>query len=160
MTPKQWNYDVDKMKSRLKSVYERYFWPTISHPEGDLVHFGDCESHRSMEVYKYAPCTCGLLHDLQNLHGILADMIFPQRMKDWSKQEAMVPGSFYYNPLTQEELEEQRKILAEIFPTSRAISPAPEEILECEKRDWALIEEVFGLPFCLRKELEWNKVPE
>ena len=39
-------------------IRARYFRTVIAHPEGAVVHHGDCN------VWCHKICTCGLLHDL------------------------------------------------------------------------------------------------
>lgn len=154
---KPWDYNIHKMRSRLEQIRDRYFRAVIAHPEGHLVHFGDCETHRAMEMYKYAPCTCGLLHDLRYIDHSLAMKIFPNMEKDESKQEAMVPGHRYWTgPPSEEERAEMKAILDKTFPPENRIGPTMEEYEELEKRDWSLIEEVFGKPFRERREVQWS----
>lgn len=43
-------------------IYLRYYRPVKAHPDGAIVHHGDCE------YYRVKICTCGLLHDLR-VHG-------------------------------------------------------------------------------------------
>jgi hypothetical protein len=138
------------MRTRLEAIRDRYYRPNTKHPEGDLVHHGDCETHRSMEVYRYAPCTCGLLHDLKIL-GDMALRLYPQMYEDEARQDAMIPGHRYWQgPVTEEELKKCDEFIKQHF--GEPVSPSPEEWDQICKRDWTLIEEVFGKSFRDRKE--------
>jgi hypothetical protein len=155
---KPWDYNIHKMRSRLEQLRDRYFRPVIAHPEGHLVHMGDCETHRAMEVYKYAPCTCGLLHDLRYIDHTLAKKILPSMDEDESRQDAMIPGHRYWlGPYSDEEKAKMRAMFEQHFPAKNVIAPTPQEYEELEKRDWSLIEEVFGKPFRERMEVQWNQ---
>ena len=101
---KLWDYNVGKMRSRLEALRDRYFRSVDACPEGHLGHHGDCETHRAMDVYKYAPCTCGLLHDLKIISYDMAVKLFPKMEEDQAKQDAMIPGHRYWRgPMTEDE---------------------------------------------------------
>jgi hypothetical protein len=161
-TPKTpWAYNVDKMRARLIAIRERYYRPVIAYPEGPLNHHGDCETHRAMDVYKYAPCTCGLLHDLKVISHDMAVKIFPPMEDDMAKQDAMIPGHRYWRgPATEEEKLKCEEFMQKHFGKYKAVGPSPEEWEEITARDWSLIEEVFGQPFRQRMEAEWKSKDE
>lgn len=139
----------DLVKMRLEAIRDRYFRGTIAFPEGDLCHHGDCNTHRAMEIYKYAPCSCGLLHDLKIIDDGIVDKIFPRWKADSAKHDAMVPGHRYWTgPLSDEEVKNNEKFLERFFGTP--VSYPPEELESMMKEEWELIEEVFGKVFCNR----------
>jgi hypothetical protein len=49
------------MENRETLLLQRYFRKTIAHPEGSVVHHGDCD------FYSIRVCTCGLHHDLMTM---------------------------------------------------------------------------------------------
>lgn len=49
------------MENRETLLLQRYFRKTIAHPEGSVVHHGDCD------FWSIKICTCGLHHDLMVL---------------------------------------------------------------------------------------------
>ncbi len=142
-----WDYNIGRMRTMLTMIRDRYFRPVTAHPEGHLGHHGYCETHRAMEIYKYAPCTCGLLHDLKVVDYNVAIKIFPAIDEDNAKQDAMIPGHLYWNPIkTDNEFTER------FF--GKLVSPTEAEAAEMDRRDWELIEEVFGEFFCQRMQLK------
>jgi hypothetical protein len=50
-------------------ITDRYFRPTIAHPEGSVCHYGDCH------FFGGDVCTCGLLQDLAWKED--PDLLFP-----------------------------------------------------------------------------------
>lgn len=64
-----------EIPERIKA---RYFRPVIAHPEGAVVHHGDCN------VYTQKICTCGLLHDL--LPVMSAGEIYPKFDEEYNAQ--------------------------------------------------------------------------
>ena len=74
----------------LLSVKARYFRPVIARKEGLLVHHGDCHVYLPIPVYEYAPCTCGLNHDLRSLSSCcpsLVEKLNPKYWDEYKKQE-------------------------------------------------------------------------
>lgn len=49
------------MENRETLLLQRYFRKTQAHPEGAVVHHGDCD------FFSIKVCTCGLHHDLMVL---------------------------------------------------------------------------------------------
>lgn len=147
--------NTDKVIRTLTRIKERYFRKTIAQPGGDLVHHGHCSTHRSMEVYKYAPCTCGLLHDMLVLDNSLAVKLLPSLHEDEARQEAMPPGSRYWTgPPSEEEIKESMSFLEKIF--GKPVKLTKEEIREIDDRDWSLIEQVFGVEFRDRRKQQYR----
>lgn len=146
---------LNSIRFQLVGLRDRYFRPVIKHPEGSLNHHADCETFRAMEIYKYAPCTCGLLHDLKTLPGSIVSKIYPNRNEDYSRQEAMVPGSFYW--MSPEEKtrhqQEAKKFIKEHFGEPQRLPPSEWE--QQTEADWTIIRDVFGKAFRQRKEAEW-----
>ena len=68
--------------SKIEKIKERYFRKVIAHPEGAIVHHGDCMIYGLKGV-----CTRGLLHDLAPLSN--PEAVYPQYWSDidieWSK---------------------------------------------------------------------------
>lgn len=56
-----------------------------------IKHHGDCEIYRSVEVYGYAFCDCGLLHDLSPLDYNEIKEIYPDYNKDIQLQYSNFP---------------------------------------------------------------------
>lgn len=150
-------YHLQQARVRLEAIRDRYFRPVIAFPEGNLCHHGDCETHRAMEIYKYAPCTCGLLHDLKIIDGSIVKKIYPRHIEDYGRQEAMVPGSFYW--LSVEDKAKARKgteeTMRQLFGELKPLTP--DEWQQVTERDWNLIEEVFGAAFRARAEAAWTE---
>jgi hypothetical protein len=150
-----WDYDVERERNKLKDVRDRYFRSVIKFPTGHLTHFGDCEIHRSMEVYGYAFCSCGLLHDLRWIDSGLADKLYPKQYEELGRQN-IGPK------LTPEEIAANMQVIEAAFVEAgaKSIQATDEEWAACCKRDWNLIEEVFGREFRERTEEEWIKKEE
>lgn len=123
--------------SQLQAIKGRYFRPVISRFEGLVIHHGDCETYRATDVYGYAPCTCGLLHDLRPLGEGIAEKLNPNYYKDYRKQE--YPNCEY---MTEEEMKATIKI--EIALGQKFNPMTDEEKQLQDEEDWKLIEEVFG----------------
>ena len=62
----------------IVAIRARYFRVVIAHPEGAVVHHGDCNFFDHCHV-----CTCGLLHDLNYLGAEIAAAIYPTFWKEW-----------------------------------------------------------------------------
>ena len=144
-------------QKQLETIRDRYFRPVIAHPDGHLNHHGDCETHRAMDVYNYAPCTCGLLHDLKPLPGHLVQKLFPAFHEHLARQDAMVPGSFYWLPddeKTVKQREVERLLVGHFGEAAVRRQPEPPDITG---EDWSIIEKVFGKPFRDRMEAAWTQ---
>lgn len=130
--------------TQLRAIKNRYFRPVIAYPDGYLTHHGDCEIHRAKEMYVFAPCTCGLLHDLRWLEWTLAEKIYPkfgdELMKSdmtWEQElEAKARG-----PIPEEEM---RKFFEAAGFKFNDEPPDFEQIKREENEQWEVITHVFG----------------
>lgn len=69
------------MSKAIDRIKDRYFRQVIAHPDGAVVHHGDCE------IYCCGICTCGLLHDLQIVYETeLMKELYPKFWEDRNKQ--------------------------------------------------------------------------
>lgn len=59
------------MENRETLLLQRYFRKTIAHPEGAVVHHGDCD------FFSIKICGCGLHHDLKALDAVLQAQHYP-----------------------------------------------------------------------------------
>ncbi|MHA1590943.1 MAG: hypothetical protein ACTSUP_00400 [Candidatus Heimdallarchaeaceae archaeon] len=57
----------------VNRIEKRYFRKTVEHPEGAVVHHGDCLIYSEKNV-----CTCGLHHDLLPLSKELINEVYPE----------------------------------------------------------------------------------
>jgi hypothetical protein len=150
-----WDYDEVKVAKTLNRIKDRYFRPVIAYPNGHLTHHGNCEIHRAMDIYRYAFCSCGFLHDLDFIPESLALKLWPTFYNEIAKQDAAVPGSNYWEPLPKEKFQENVDFITKHF--GPAISPTEEQIAIILKKDWQLIEDVFGQEFCNRLKEPGNE---
>lgn len=120
----------------LQAIKDRYFRPVIANSKGMITHHGHCSLYRAIEVYKFAFCSCGLLHDLSWLGGSLAEKIYPNYVKDCKRQDN--PNGL--EP-TQEEMNELQNMLEKTF---KFMPMTEEERIEQDKEEWELIADVFG----------------
>jgi len=51
---------------------QRYFRKVIAHPDGAILHHGDCL------IFTYKICSCGLLHDLSALETEEIKELYPK----------------------------------------------------------------------------------
>lgn len=65
-------------KERIEVRYKR---EVIAHPEGAVVHHGDCY------IYRIGICNCGLIHDLLPIGPEKAKEIYYKFEEDFTKQE-------------------------------------------------------------------------
>ena len=56
-----------------RKIGERYFRRVIAHPQGAIVHHGDCFIYSETHL-----CTCGLHHDLIILPDNIIEEIYPE----------------------------------------------------------------------------------
>jgi hypothetical protein len=150
-----WDYDEDKIIIRLEKLKERYFRPVIAYPNGHLTHHGNCETHRAMDIYRYAPCTCGFLHDLDWLPESLTNKLWPDFYNDLHKQDAAIPGHTYWQENSEEKAKENVDLILKHFGPS--ISPTEEQWAEVTRKDWIIIKQVFGQEFCDRLKESKNE---
>lgn len=66
---------------KFVGIAKRYFRPVIAHPEGAVVHHGDCN------IFELGICTCGLLHDLQFYAGCGVEEMYPEYGAEVHRQE-------------------------------------------------------------------------
>lgn len=150
-----------KYRQQLENIRDRYFRKVIKGLS--LCHHGDCETHRAIEFYKYAPCTCGLLHDMKVLPSSIVDKIYSQdkEHEELARQEAMVPGSFYW--MSEEEKiatrQEMDNLLKEIFAGCGKIK-TPKSDPEEDEREWQMLTEIFGSDWVNIRKEEWLKMQE
>lgn len=105
-----------KHKERLvQRVKDRYFRKVIAHPEGAVVHFGDCW------WYCCQICNCGLHADLIWINDHTAEELYP---KFWDEMAV--------SHMRRDQLQE--------LPIPVPREPTPEEKAEMDK----VFEEVFG----------------
>jgi len=57
-------------------INQRYFRKTQAHPDGAVVHHGDCD------FFSIWICTCGLLHDLMPMTPEIVDRLYPSFDKE------------------------------------------------------------------------------
>ncbi len=118
----------------LLTIYQRYY-------RGGLVrHSWECMIYRSLEVYSFCFCDCGLLHDLNKVHH-LAEVLYPKVSADQWLQDHQEPYK-PENPAMQEGWDEADKILCEAFG-----APSVPELGELKynyEQDKKAIEEMFG----------------
>lgn len=123
--------------SQLQAIKDRYFRPVIARFEGLVTHHVDCDTYRSIDIYGYAPCTCGLLHDLRPLGGI-AEKLNPNYYKEYNRQE--FPNC---EEMAQEEMDKATNKLE--ISLGQKFNPMTDEEKQLQdEEDWKLIEEVFG----------------
>lgn len=71
---------MDNAETRL---LQRYFRKTKAHPEGSVVHFGDCE------FFSIRHCSCGLLVDLMPLSPEMIEQNYPLYCEELAEHEAV-----------------------------------------------------------------------
>jgi len=156
----------------LYRIKERYFRPVIAHPNGLLCHAADCAVHRPIEIYRYAPCTCGLNYDLHWLGHGLAEKLNPNFGNEYRLQEV---GVSYTGKVPQEEVDKLfEAFLEKTKPTETITAKAinetlagissplriPEEI-DDDEIDWLHIAVVFSEEYCelLKSNIHNQKCP-
>jgi len=102
--------EKERTIKHLQLLKDRYFRPVIARREGVLNHFAPCAVFRAVEVYGYAPCTCGFNYDLRELPGRMAEKINPKIHEEYRNQEC--PNE----PLpTKEGIAERKRFLEKAF---------------------------------------------
>lgn len=96
------------MNQKLQQIKNRYFRKTIKRPEGMITHHGDCKIYQSKETYGMAPCTCGLLHDLECLDWEVAELIYPD-FGDELRESNMIWDE-ERTPMSKEDIEKLREV--------------------------------------------------
>jgi len=134
--------DYEKYRMSLVAIRNRYFRPVIADQGGMVTHHGDCQIYRAQEVYGFASCTCGLIHDLRWLPEELSERVFPEflnhRIKSdilWKKNE---DDDWYHepkkNPVTEESMQQ---VLANLGTGKMSVEINVNAV-------WTLIGDVFG----------------
>ena len=139
MTITDFMYDYDKAKKALQELKRCYFRPVIAYPDGHLTHDADCNCHRPVDMYDYAPCTCGLNHQLKWLDCSLAVKLNPNY---WNESRLQEVGR-YFDVEGWQSIRDNKHFLEEALKDNiKTTTPSEDELLE--DRDWRLIAEVFG----------------
>lgn len=125
---------------QLKLIRDRYFRPVIKNKDGLLVHHGDCNIYRSKKIYGFAPCTCGLLHDLKFFTEEFIEIIYPQYWDERVKSDMTYEDEKNHKPLNQDAVD----AFFSIFGMYRVIE---ERNFEDSKRYWKIIQKVFPPTF-------------
>lgn len=66
----------------IPPTIRRYFRKVMAHPNGAVVHDGDCH------IFSSHVCTCGLLHALLPLEN--NEEIYPKFYEEWGQQESIL----------------------------------------------------------------------
>ncbi len=102
-------------EEQIQRIKDRYFRKVIAHPEGAIVHYGDCH------IYGNYVCHCGLHADLQWIDYEEAIKLYPKY-----EEECL---------LSEIRLDQIRELPKPVY-----VPPTPEEIAACDK----MLEEMFG----------------
>jgi hypothetical protein len=125
---------------KLTEIRNRYFRSVIKRKDGLITHHGDCDIHNAKEIYGFATCTCGLLHDLQWINYRLAEKIYPNFGTELAKSEMTWEEEKNWKPISEEDSEKFFKDNG--FVINNFID---EEALKKEdEAQWEIIKEVFG----------------
>jgi len=71
------SFKDEKVRVAILRINNRYFRKVMAHPDGAIVHFGDCKFYSTSGV-----CTCGLIHDLMYLGRDIAKSIYEKYDED------------------------------------------------------------------------------
>lgn len=99
-------------------------------------------------MYGTAPCSCGLLHDLNFLDSSLSIKLYPEQFDDLLKEDGIDP---------EENKEERKKILNESLSVIKEIFGDWAEDNLNDSSDWDLITEVFGPSFCKTLKIKYKR---
>lgn len=77
--------DLVEIPSKL---FLRYHRRVQAHPDGEILHHGDCE------IFRVKICTCGLLHDLK-ASPEEASKLFPAFAEQEAEQDKVVEKLFH-----------------------------------------------------------------
>lgn len=153
-------------KLALQKLKERYFRPVEKYPNGHFNHHGDCNIFQAIEVYGFAPCSCGLIHDLRWFPEELSTKVYPKFRKDRVRSESVWhdydEATHQYvppKPIPQEEVDKLMAVLK--AQGMLVVDPATYQkenwqIQQQEAEDWAVIEEVFGKEYADRCKNEFT----
>ena len=137
---------------QLNALRDRYGY------KENLGHHGDCEIYRARDVYGFACCTCGFIHDIGIFPYELIDILYPKYGEDhfgnddiWDRNPDP-QGVPYLEPKrhTREEMEEMwNKLVADLVKNGKMSvcepEPLPEEVVkQRHEENLALLREVFG----------------
>lgn len=143
------------MGSGIESLFQvrgRYFRPVASHPDGALVHHGDCDIHQCLTMYNYSPCDCGLLYHLQRIGTGYREKIYPHY---WPERRRHDVGRYMRDQCETP--------VEDIFPGAKIF-----EVPDNSEEEWTDIEKVFGTNYthelktykldskCYRCDSEWS----
>ncbi len=144
---------------RLTRLRDRYFRPTIAHPEGDLVHFAFCDIHRAIDdLHTNVPCSCGLLMDLPIEGGIFAHVLYFKYGEDLDRAHAR-PGSRYHMTPEQRAIadaEHKEWMDGLLKEANQKCKDEGKDVwfsvgnATVREEDWGMIAEVFGKAFAER----------
>lgn len=108
------------MSDRVQEIKDRYFRSVIAHPEGAIVHFGDCW------WYCCQICNCGLHSDLAylGLNDGAAMELYPkfldeQAISHLRREQLLELPVPEIKPLTPEEQKQADQLLQELFSKFR-----------------------------------------
>lgn len=144
-------------KEKLELIKQRYLGWKDKPSNGYISHLMACKIHQAKKFYGMAPCTCGLLYDLNSLLSgtDLADKIYPNYSKDYLTSNTTWEEEQEVRNRTPEEKEEMKRQLIKQF--GEPVMPPPDEVDRLEVNEWNLIREVFGHGFVERSR---EKAPE
>ena len=101
-------------------------------------HHADCSIYRAKELYGLAPCTCGLLHDLEVLPLNVAQILYP----------SFVEEKLFSEVTWEEEQRIRSRKLEDIADTYRNLrnlwGEPTKDTNEDIEEDTALVKEIFG----------------
>jgi hypothetical protein len=121
--------------AQLQKLKERYFRPVMIQPIGHLCHCGDCDIYRPIEIYRFAPCTCGFNYDLRWVGWDYVSKLNPNFGNEYRLQEV---GVFWEGKIDSKEMdaiwEASGAKLNNIEPRTR----------DDEKAEWGIIEVALG----------------
>ena len=144
------NIYLDNVKClrQLYAIYNRYFRKVIKGPL--LVHHGDCHIYQAKEIYGFAPCTCGLLHDLQGIYDYkLAEKIYPDFVSELCRSEMTWEQEQNWGPIPEKEVEKFYK------DNDIVVNHSCED--EEDKEHWVLIERVFGSEYTEKLKKDYQE---
>lgn len=134
------------LKEKIEYLKNRYFRKTLAHPNGDICHHGDCKIYRSKKIYGFSPCTCGLLHDLSIVDGIVVEIIYPKYWDEDVSSDMSFEDEQDFIETTRKIQNNKDQIVQDIF-----------EIFGDLLVEWNIIKEVFGQDYYNRVKKEYNE---
>jgi hypothetical protein len=130
------------VKDQLQFIKNNWFRKTTKRPQGLITHHADCQIYRSLGIYKYAFCDCGLHYNLNHLEGFLYEKLYPQYHEEKIREEGQI---IYVKPTKKQmdEFYEKMRCDFDLCPMTN------EELFEQDEEEWQLIEEIFGLEYTI-----------